>query len=101
VFGHVFKGLELMQERAGRRNPTEWLKKLADKYLTEEEKKQIEAMGGLASSWRPQAAHGRAEESATGRQQVIGTKALRRSANSGYIRRHSASAATAQETPAR
>jgi uncharacterized protein with von Willebrand factor type A (vWA) domain len=27
--------------------PTEWLKKLAKKYLTEEEKKQIEALGGL------------------------------------------------------
>ena len=27
--------------------PAEWLKKLAEKYLTEEEKKQIEAMGGL------------------------------------------------------
>src|SRR6201747_186899 len=26
--------------------PAEWLKKLAEKYLTEEEKKQIEAMGG-------------------------------------------------------
>src|SRR5262249_35542582 len=27
--------------------PAEWLKKLAEKYLTEEEKRQIEAMGGL------------------------------------------------------
>src|SRR6185437_4269311 len=27
--------------------PAEWLKKLAEKYLTEDEKKQIEAMGGL------------------------------------------------------
>src|SRR3978361_1042766 len=27
--------------------PAEWLKKLADKYLTEEEKKQIQALGGL------------------------------------------------------
>src|SRR5262245_17962288 len=27
--------------------PVEWLKKLAEKYLTEEEMKQIEAMGGL------------------------------------------------------
>jgi uncharacterized protein with von Willebrand factor type A (vWA) domain len=32
---------------AHRRDPAEWLKKLAEKYLTEEEKKQIEAMGGL------------------------------------------------------
>src|SRR6266704_2316589 len=47
VFGHVFKGLELMQEALAAEIPMEWLKKLADKYLTEEEKKQIEAMGGL------------------------------------------------------
>ena len=46
VFGHVFKGLELMSEIA-LDIPAEWLKKLAEKYLTEEEKKQIEAMGGL------------------------------------------------------
>src|SRR6202012_1683229 len=47
VFGHVFKGLELMEEALSAEIPAEWLKKLADKYLTEEEKKQIEAMGGL------------------------------------------------------
>ena len=47
VFGHVFKGLDLMNEAIEANIPAEWLKKLADKYLTEEEKKQIEAMGGL------------------------------------------------------
>src|SRR5690242_20167616 len=47
VFGHVFKGLELMQDALTADVPVEWLKKLADKYLTEEEKKQIEALGGL------------------------------------------------------
>ena len=47
VFGHVFKGLELLSEAAEADIPAEWLKKLAEKYLTEEEKKQIEAMGGL------------------------------------------------------
>jgi uncharacterized protein with von Willebrand factor type A (vWA) domain len=47
VFGHVFKGLELMEEALSAEIPVEWLKKLAEKYLTEEEKKQIEAMGGL------------------------------------------------------
>src|SRR3974390_3122827 len=46
VFGHVFKGLEQGDELAAE-IPTEWLKKLAEKYLTEEEKKQIEALGGL------------------------------------------------------
>jgi hypothetical protein len=47
VFGHVFKGLELLSDGPQVEIPAEWLKKLADKYLTEEEKKQIEAMGGL------------------------------------------------------
>ena len=46
VFGHVFKALEQGAELAAE-IPIEWLKKLAEKYLTEEEKKQIEAMGGL------------------------------------------------------
>ena len=47
VFGHVFKGLELLSDAETADIPAEWLKKLAEKYLTEEEKKQIEAMGGL------------------------------------------------------
>jgi uncharacterized protein with von Willebrand factor type A (vWA) domain len=47
VFGTVFKGLETVGAEANPEIPAEWLKKLADKYLTEEEKKQIEAMGGL------------------------------------------------------
>src|SRR5579884_3812476 len=46
VFGHVFKGLETV-EGVEAEIPAEWLKKLAEKYLTEEEKKQIEALGGL------------------------------------------------------
>jgi uncharacterized protein with von Willebrand factor type A (vWA) domain len=47
VFGHVFRGLELLDDGPASEIPAEWLKKLAEKYLTEEEKKQIEAMGGL------------------------------------------------------
>jgi uncharacterized protein len=46
VFGHVFKGLEAAPELAAA-IPVEWLKKLAEKYLTEEERRQIEALGGL------------------------------------------------------
>ena len=46
VFGHVFKGLETLGQALEKAEiPEEWLKKLAEKYLTEEEKKQIEAMG--------------------------------------------------------
>src|ERR1700742_1638561 len=47
VFGHVFKGLNLVEEALAAEIPAEWLKKLTEKYLTEEEKKQIEALGGL------------------------------------------------------
>src|SRR6201982_347804 len=47
VFGKVFKGLESAEQGLAVEIPSEWLKKLVEKYLTEEEKKQIEAMGGL------------------------------------------------------
>ena len=47
VFGHVFKGLETLDDVVEADIPAEWLKRLAEKYLTEDEKKQIEAMGGL------------------------------------------------------
>src|SRR5271170_3691361 len=47
VFGHVFKGLDLVSDALAGEIPVEWLKKLTEKYLTAEEKQQIEAMGGL------------------------------------------------------
>src|SRR3954466_7121031 len=47
VFAHVFKGLDLLEDSLSAEIPAEWLKKLAEKFLTEEEKKQIEAMGGF------------------------------------------------------
>jgi uncharacterized protein with von Willebrand factor type A (vWA) domain len=47
VFGRVFKGLELLQDERLVEIPTEWLKKLTEKFLTDEEKKLVEAMGGL------------------------------------------------------
>ena len=47
VFGHVFKGLELISDGIEADIPAEWLKKLAEKYLTEEEKQAIQALGGL------------------------------------------------------
>jgi uncharacterized protein with von Willebrand factor type A (vWA) domain len=47
VFGHVFKGLERLDEGVANDIPAEWLKKMSDQFLTEEEKAQIEAMGGF------------------------------------------------------
>jgi uncharacterized protein len=46
VFGHVFKGLELMSEAAEANIPEEWLRAVSSLYLSEEEKKKIEALGG-------------------------------------------------------
>ena len=46
VFGHCFKGIETIGD-AGMEIPEEWLRKLAEKNLTEEEKALIEAMGGF------------------------------------------------------
>ncbi|MEM9898111.1 MAG: VWA domain-containing protein, partial [Pseudomonadota bacterium] len=46
IFGSVFKGIETLAEGVEAEIPEEWLKVLTQKYLSEEEKKQIEAMGG-------------------------------------------------------
>jgi len=46
VFGHVFKGLELMSDAAEANIPEEWLRAISSLYLSEEEKKKIEALGG-------------------------------------------------------
>jgi len=46
VFGHVFKGLDNTSEAISADIPAEWLKALTEKFLTDEEKAQIEALGG-------------------------------------------------------
>jgi uncharacterized protein with von Willebrand factor type A (vWA) domain len=54
VFGHVFEGLETAPELSAE-IPIEWLKKLAEKYLSEEEKAQFQTLGGLdklLETWR-------------------------------------------------
>ena len=46
VFGEVFKGLETLGQAVEEQAiPDEWLRKLAEKYLTDAEKAQIEALG--------------------------------------------------------
>ena len=47
VFGHVFKGLDKLTDGITADIPAEWLKKISDQFLTDEEKAQIEAMGGF------------------------------------------------------
>lgn len=46
VFSHVFKGMEALDEVLTAQIPEEWLKALSEKFLTEEEKKMIESLGG-------------------------------------------------------
>jgi uncharacterized protein with von Willebrand factor type A (vWA) domain len=46
VFGHVFKGLETLAQALEKAEiPEEWLRRMAERYLTDEEKSQIEALG--------------------------------------------------------
>ena len=47
VFGGVFRGIETLDPAALIADiPEEWLRKLGEKFLTEEEKRQIKALGG-------------------------------------------------------
>src|SRR3546814_12743149 len=46
VFGHVFRGLEAAEDGSAAEIPEEWLRKLAELYLSEEEKAQVQALGG-------------------------------------------------------
>ena len=46
VFGHVFKGLNLMSEAAHPAIPEEWLKKLTELYLSDEDKAKVAELGG-------------------------------------------------------
>lgn len=50
VFAHYFKGIEAVPGQPAvdvRDLPEEWLRRLADKHLSEEEKKLVEALGGF------------------------------------------------------
>ncbi|MGF1463747.1 MAG: VWA domain-containing protein [Maricaulaceae bacterium] len=50
VFGQVFKGVERVGELVGEADiaaiPEDWLRKLTERYLSDEEKAEIEALGG-------------------------------------------------------
>ena len=46
VFSEAFKGLNALDEVETAEIPEDWLKALTEKYLTEEEKAQIESLGG-------------------------------------------------------
>ncbi|MBK8323828.1 MAG: VWA domain-containing protein [Betaproteobacteria bacterium] len=46
AFGNYFKGVESIPDALVKDIPAEWLKKLAERTLTEEEKRLVEALGG-------------------------------------------------------
>ena len=73
VFGHVFKGLDNRGRRRHPPVPGRWLKKLSEKYLTEEEKKLIESMGGLDKLMETLKQRMEEQKAPPGRQQMIGT----------------------------
>lgn len=47
VFSHVFKGLELGGEALLADIPEKWLRKLTEKFLSEDDKKLVQSLGGL------------------------------------------------------
>lgn len=48
VFSHTFKGLDTLADAVeSEAIPEEWLRKVTEKFLTEEEKAEIEALGGF------------------------------------------------------
>ena len=47
AFAEYFKGVEKLDDIFGKEIPEEWLRKLAEKILSDEEKKLIEALGGF------------------------------------------------------
>jgi len=46
VFGHVFQGLEALDASLLANIPEEWLRALTEKFLSEEDKKLVESLGG-------------------------------------------------------
>ncbi|MDE1939938.1 MAG: VWA domain-containing protein [Alphaproteobacteria bacterium] len=46
VFSHVFEGLETLDDDLVAEIPEDWLRKLNEKFLSEEDKKLIESLGG-------------------------------------------------------
>lgn len=48
VFGHVFKGLDSLEDAVNTQDlPEEWLRKMSEKFLSKEEMDEIDALGGF------------------------------------------------------
>src|SRR5947199_6778286 len=84
VFAHCFNGVETPADPQTAL-PDEWLKKLAERYLSAEEKAQIEALGGwekLMETLRQRLAE--QERRHQGGKKWIGTAGTSPFGNSGY-----------------
>jgi uncharacterized protein len=84
VFGHCFKGIETPEDPKTEL-PEEWLRKLAERYLTAEEKAQIEALGGwekLMETLRQRLAEQKGRHQ--GGKKWIGTAGTSPFGNAGY-----------------
>jgi uncharacterized protein len=84
VFGHCFKGIETPEDPKTEL-PEAWLKALAERFLTAEEKAQIEALGGwekLMETLRERLAEQKGRHS--GGKKWIGTAGTSPYGNSGY-----------------
>jgi hypothetical protein len=84
VFGHCFQGIETPEDPKTEL-PEEWLKALAERFLTAEEKAQIEALGGweeLMETLRERLAEQKGRHS--GGKKWVGTAGTSPYGNSGY-----------------
>jgi uncharacterized protein with von Willebrand factor type A (vWA) domain len=84
VFGHCFKGIETPADPRTEL-PEEWLRNLAERHLTEEEKKLVEALGGwdkLMETLRQRLAEQKGRHQGGGK--WIGTAGTSPFGNSGY-----------------
>lgn len=84
VFGHCFQGIETPEDPK-KELPEEWLKALAERFFTAEEKAQIEALGGwekLMETLRERLAEQKGRHQ--GGKKWIGTAGTSPYGNSGY-----------------
>ncbi len=86
VFGQCFKGIETLADPKAEL-PDEWLRKLAERFLTEEEKKLVEALGGwekLMETLRQRLAEGKKRRHQGGQQVDRGTAGTSPFGANGY-----------------
>jgi uncharacterized protein with von Willebrand factor type A (vWA) domain len=74
VFGRIFKGLETPSAIDGAEAQAAWLAALGERYLTEDDRRLIEAMGGLETVPRALAERAKAEGGGSGAEDKPGLR---------------------------